>query len=342
MAHILVVGGGLSGCAAALELADRGQDVTILEKDGRIGGKVRDFGCKASEKCNHCGVCLAAGLWEKALRHDRIRVLTRARLIDVSGGPGDFTAVYDHPAGRAALSGISAVVVAIGYEAAAQKSPGSLERSGGNVITGLELEKLLAGRCGAGALPAGCASVAFLQCIGSRDVKEKALYCSRVCCGYATRAAKALKFYDPKLSIVIFYMDLQAVEPGYYEGLERQGVEFVRCRPIRIRPGERAAVVYEHPETGALTAREFDLIVLSEGIHPAADAEQVAEFLPLGLDERGFLRSLRPEALTKVYLAGCAGGPKRIEEAYGDAVATAARVAEDLGRSAPAGREGSA
>jgi len=336
MAHILILGGGLSGCSAALELAERGHSVTVLEKAGQIGGKVREFGCKASAQCNHCGVCLSAGLWDAVSHHDNIQIHTNSRLVDISGGLGDFTAMYDHPAGRAAIAGISAVIVAIGFEGGAEKSLGNLELDAGeNVIRGLQLEKLLAGRTGARILPDEAPSVAFLQCFGSRDVKEKAYYCSRVCCGYATRAAKAIRHCHPKSAITIFYMDLQQVEPGqYYDDMAREGMEFIRCRPVRIRGGASATVTYEHPATGAVVTREFDLVVLSEGIHPPADAGRIAEICGLNVDERGFLRSVRAGEATGIYLAGCAGGPARIEEAYSGAIAVAGQLLEDLDRQA--------
>jgi heterodisulfide reductase subunit A len=239
MAHILVIGGGISGCTAAQELARRGQQVTILEKSERIGGKAREFGCKASDVCNNCGVCLAGGLWEDVESHSGISVLTSANIVDVAGCKGDFTAVYDSPKGRKTLNGISAIVVAAGFERACARSFASLEfNSSDGIISGFELEKLIAGRTKNIILPNKCTSVAFLQCIGSRDIQGKALYCSRVCCAYATRAAKVLKYVYPGIQITFFHMDLQYIRQGsYYEEMNKAGIEFIRCKPVMIPRG---------------------------------------------------------------------------------------------------------
>ncbi len=332
MAHILVIGGGLSGCAAALELAAGGQDVIIIEKAPRIGGKVFEFGCKASEGCNNCGVCLTGGLWESVEHNDRIQVLTDTRITDAAGGKGDFCVAFEGPKGRGLISEISAVIVAIGFERAGGASFSNLQLEGtSNVISGFELEKIMLGRKKESVLPENYSSIAFIQCFGSRDVQEKAFYCSRVCCAYSTRMAKVLKHCYPELKITFFYMDMQYVKQGkYYEEMRQEGIEFIRCRPVMIKGGAPASVFYEHPETGETAEGKFGLVVLSEGIHPPCDAEVVAELFMLGVGEGGFLKYVREGKETGVYLAGCASGPKRIEESYSEAVATAGQLLCEL------------
>jgi heterodisulfide reductase subunit A len=126
-------------------------------------------------------------------------------------------------------------------------------------------------------------------------------------------------------------MDLQYVEAGqYYELLVKEGFEFIRCRPVKVRSGEHPKVVYENPETGQVVEREFDLVVLSEGIHPPKDAEQIFELCALGVDEKGFLRSIRDGSKTGIYIAGCACGPKRIEETYTESLTVARQVLADM------------
>lgn len=332
MSHILVLGGGIAGCAAALELARRGCGVTLLEKEDEIGGKVRAYGCKAAQSCQNCGVCLSGGLWDAVLKHPGIRVITGAHLVDITGTAGCFRAVAEGPRGRVVLEGISRVLAAVGFEAAGERSLANLELpSREGVITGTQLERLLSRRASGNLLPGAPRSVAFLSCFGSRDVKEKALYCSRVCCVYAARAARALKHACPDIEITFFYMDLQRVENGPdYEEMARQGFAYLRTRPVQIEGGRPAAVRYEDPATGGVRRQEFDLVVLAEGIHPPADAEQLSELLGLDLDARGFLACVQDSARTGVYLAGCAGGPKRIEEVYAEALAVAGRIADSL------------
>lgn len=332
MAHVLVIGGGLSGCTAALELANRGQNVTIIEKTGNIGGKVREYGCKSAENCKNCGVCLAGGLWEGVENNRGIEIMTNSRLVDVTGSKGKYKVILKSPEGCNTLTDISSIIVSAGFERSTSKSYGNLEFiDSENIISGFELEKFISNRDREGIIPEAHSRIAFIQCFGSRDVQEKALYCSRVCCAYSTRAARALKHCYPDAQISFYYMDLQYVEANqYFDVLTREGFEFIKCRPVKIKTGKPAKVLYEQPGMGAVVEREFDLVVLSEGIHPPADAELIAELCVLGTDEKGFLRYVRDSAKTGIYIAGCASGPKRIEEVYTESLAVARQLLNEI------------
>lgn len=332
MAHVLIVGGGLSGCTASLELAKNGQKVTIIEKAENIGGKVLEFGCKSTENCKNCGVCLAGGLWEAVESNSSIEIVKSSRLVDVNGSKGGFKVTLKSSGGYRIIEKISSIIISIGFERSASESFGNLELAYcENIITGFQLEKLIAGRGRAGIIPGEPSNIAFIQCFGSRDLQEKADYCSRVCCAYSTRAARTVKHYNPCSKISFFYMDLQYVEAGqYYDLLVKEGFEFIKSRPVKIMPGEHPKVVYEIPESGQVVEREFDLIVLSEGIHPPKDAEHISELCTLDVDDKGFLKAVNDGSKTGIYIAGCASGPKRIEEAYAESLAVARQVLSDI------------
>lgn len=78
--RVVVVGGGIAGAAAAERLAGAGVDVTLVERQPRIGGQVAQMGCKAAGVCLRCNVCVAVDVFKAVLRSPRIEVLTRARL----------------------------------------------------------------------------------------------------------------------------------------------------------------------------------------------------------------------------------------------------------------------
>jgi len=328
MSQALIIGGGLAGCTAALEIADGGFNVTLLEKTGRIGGKVRNYGCKATSRCNNCGLCLAGDLWDRIEHHEKIRILTEVDLKDVMGSKGDFKVVIRNKDGAGTLSGITAIVVSIGFDEFSSISSGSLEYNPEKgIISGYDMEKLIARRGKTGIFSEPPMSVAFVQCYGSRDVQEKTPYCSRVCCGYSTRAARVLRQYCPETKIVFFYMDLQRVEEGnYFETLVNDNIEFVRCRPVKIISGKIARIAYEQPGVSGIIEREFDLIVLSEGIHPSCDTDRIAELFMLGIDKNGFLKYVKDGDNTGIYLIGCASGPKKIEEVRSEALTTAREI----------------
>ena len=382
MSHVFIIGAGVSGCTAAYNLAECGVNVTLVEKEHTIGGRVRSYGCKAVEKCQNCGVCLTGGLWKKVAEHQKIRVLTDATVNDVSGNPGDFIVTVSsidnprhcapppsvevgNPSSNSQLStsnsqlltsnsqlstlnsqlltsnsqlppscqqvfdNVTAIVVCTGFESQSSGLSSHLHISGTDgLMTGSELEEQMLGRTGKELFANAPNSVAFVQCLGSRDQNEGGLYCSRVCCSYSTRAAKVIRSYYPDCEIVFYYMELQSVEHGdYFKGLRELGIEFVKCRPIKITGGKPVIVEYDDPKTG-ITNREFDLVVLSDGIHEGADNERLAEVCKLGQDEDGFLRSVGTDC--GVYVAGCVRAPMKIDEAYADAIAVAGKVLESI------------
>lgn len=329
MAHIMVIGGGLSGSAAALELASEGQRVTLIEKSADIGGKVKEYGCKSAEKCLNCGVCLSGGLWEAVRNNPSISILTNTEIIDLIGKRGDFKAVLSGPPGLSTIDDLSDIVVATGFERPSDKSFSNIEADGANIISGYELERMLSKR---NSLNIPFSSIAFLQCFGSRDISEKAMYCSRVCCAYAMRSARALKYIKPDLKITFFYMDQQFIEEGFYERMAAEGFEFIRSRPVSVKKGNPASVVFEDAAEKRLIERGYDIVVLSEGIHPASDTRRLSEILTLGTDERGFLREISDGELSGIYIAGCASGPKRIEEAYSEAITVSRRILDGISK----------
>ena len=327
MTHVMVLGGGLSGSVAAEELAANGVKVTIVEKSAQIGGKVRDYGCKATDKCNNCGVCLVGGLWEKVEKNPGIDIVSDAKLVDLTGKAGDFSAAVKTREGLRYINGIGSILVATGFEEPPMLG-GHLQVDGTEgVVRGLALEKLCGQRTKEAFFARAPERVAFIQCVGSRDKKEDSLYCSRVCCSYSTRAAKVIRHYYPDCAITFFYMEMQAVSGGdYYKSLEDKGMTFIKCRPLKVRGGNPVRIEYEDPASGEIIERAFDYVMLSDGIHPPRDAERLAEICGLGQDPTGFFKSVGNAVDTGVYIAGCAKGPGKIEEVYADALAVARQM----------------
>ena len=343
---MLVIGGGVAGCNVARILADRGVDVTLVEKSEDIGGRVRSYGCKAFDKCLNCGVCLTASMWDKILKHPKVRIITKSEVKDITGAPGEFAAVIESAGVKHRLDGIEAIVVSTGFESLSSgiSSHLHIEVTAGNtdpdtahygitqfdrqlpagLITGTQLEEIVLKRTGTAIFESAPRSVAFIQCLGSRDKNEGGLYCSRVCCSYSTRAAKLIRNYYPQCDIVFFYMELQNVESGdYYSGLLDMGMEFIKCRPSKIVCGETAVIEYDDPGSG-IKSKQFDLVVLSDGVHAGADNDRLAEICILDQNEDGFLKAVCSDS--GIFVAGCARAPMKIDEAYADSVSVAGSI----------------
>jgi len=345
LGHVLVIGAGVSGCTVAGTLADQGVEVTLVEKAHDIGGRVRSYGCKAVDKCQNCGVCLTGGLWDKVLNHQGISVFVDAVIEDITGIPGDFrvriTCGDSSSIEARTFEDINAVVVCTGFESQSSGLSAHLHiEDVKGLITGTKLEELMLERTGtklfesipgfetSHGISSAPSSIAFIQCLGSRDDNEGGLYCSRVCCSYSTRAAKVIRSYYPECEIVFFYMELQNVEAGnYFAGLRELGMEFIKCRPLKISSGTPITIEYDDPASG-ITSREFDLVVLSDGIHAGVDNGRLAEVCRLGQDKDGFLRAVG--TVSGIFVTGCARAPMKIDEAYADALTISGEILASL------------
>ncbi|MDX9834684.1 MAG: FAD-dependent oxidoreductase, partial [Desulfobulbus sp.] len=85
---VMIIGGGISGMQAALDLADSGYFVHLVEKTGAIGGAMPQY--NKVFPTNDCAMCIIAPKLVECGRHPNIRILTLASVIDISGQAGDF------------------------------------------------------------------------------------------------------------------------------------------------------------------------------------------------------------------------------------------------------------
>ncbi len=205
------------------------------------------------------------------------------------------------------------------------------------VMTGLELESILrADSFDAGEADKAIRSVAFVQCVGSRDPKIGHNYCSRVCCGYALRLARLMRRRFPAIDPAMFYMDIQTFDRDFERRLEaaRQEVRLIRAIPKEVRTGPdwKPEVTYHGPNDERIV-ESFDLVVLSVGISPDPALAGLAELLQVSSNQDGFF-GLDGESVSAgsagVFVAGAVQGPKSIEESVSHAIRTAGEVASFL------------
>ena len=215
-----------------------------------------------------------------------------------------------------------------------------------NVITSLQFERILSAsgpHQGHVLRPSDLAEpkrVAWIQCVGSRDVQSGNEYCSGVCCMYAIKEAIMAVDHVPGLKATIFYNDIRAYGKGfeaYYEGAKKNyGVQFKRgiISTVKQRQQTKNLVLSYVREDGQVTAEEFDLVVLSVGLRPSASAARLAEVVGVERDRFGFCRtgSLAPSRTSKegIFVAGTFAAPIDIPETVMTASAAAALAGESL------------
>jgi len=176
--------------------------------------------------------------------------------------------------------------------------------------------------------------IAWIQCVGSRNVKYERNYCSGVCCMYAIKEAVIAKEHSHNpVDTTIFYMDMRT--PGkdfekYYDNAKAQGVKFVRSRiyeVVEAKDGSGDAVIRYATEDGRLETEQFDLVVLSVGLEPKDSAKELAKALDLKVNKFGFAE-LEPltgvnTSREGVFAAGVFSGPRDIPETVMQASAAA-------------------
>jgi heterodisulfide reductase subunit A len=220
-----------------------------------------------------------------------------------------------------------------------------------NVITSLELERLLCAsgptgghliRPSDGKIPR---TIAFIQCVGSRDRRFGTTYCSSICCKYSVKDAVLIKEHEPNTTVSIFYIDMRAFGRGFQEFVNRAkseyGVRFVRSSPGEILEDpatKNLRIWYEDTIAGRIENAELDLVVLCPALVPSKGSGDLAKVLGAGVDQYGFFKASDPitspvdTTAQGIFMCGYALGPKTgdIPDSIMQGSATAARVAEVL------------
>ena len=214
-----------------------------------------------------------------------------------------------------------------------------------NVITSIELERILSPggpsygeliRPSDGRTPA---SIAFLQCIGSRDSRRD--YCSSACCMFAVKEATLIKQKWPQADVHIFFMDMRAFGKGYHRYYEHArdalGVQFTRCRVpvVKEDPRNHDLMLTVASEDDRPVRRQFEMVVLSVGQTPAPEFNELCQVLGVETNRWGFCQtrslSLVETSREGIYICGSAGGPKDIADTMVEAGAAAGEAAKWLG-----------
>ena len=330
----LVVGGGIAGMNAALELADQGISTYVLDKQERLGGYAVHL--NKTWEGDEVEPYLQR-LCDRVLQHENINVLLNAEIADVKGFVGNFITTVQLQESKQEIEH-GAVVLATGAQPyqTDEYCYGQSDR----ITLWHELEHLFEKDP---ACLEESEAVAFIQCVGSREAERP--YCSRICCTASVQQAIHLKTQKPDLNVYIFYRDMRTygLRERLFQKARQLGVIFVRYsvdeKPVvkKTQKGgkEKLEIIARDPIIDRPIAFYVDYLNLYTAIIPERQTALANAFkLPINTD--GFFMEahakLRPVEFSTdgAFVCGLAHYPKPIEESILQARAAAGRAANVL------------
>ena len=337
----LVVGGGLAGMTASLQLAQQGYEVDLIEKEKELGGNLREsfYTLRGSNPKDFLNKLI-----QQVKNSGSIHLYTEAEVLGFEKKNGHYrTKIRHQNVGDSTLReekilDHGALILATGGKEIIPKE--YLYGEDSRVITQRQLEKMIhLDDKGLKDLH----SMVMIQCVGSRD--EEHPYCSRICCGHAVKNALKLKEKDPNINIYVLYRDVRTYGfyETYYHEARGKGVIFVRYdlenKPqVSLQDGNLQVSLFDPAMNNSITL-PADRIVLSTGIEPN-DHHELARIFDVDLNPDGFFMEANPKSapLDSVdrgkFFCGLCHSPNYIEDAISQGNAAAARAAALLSKEA--------
>ncbi|MEA3488653.1 MAG: FAD-dependent oxidoreductase [Euryarchaeota archaeon] len=322
---IAVIGGGVAGITAALDLANSGYKVYLVEKNAELGGKMAELA--------ECQMGLSPYI-AKVNNHPNIELMLSSELESLSGSAGNF---------KLKVSGktvdAESVVLAPGYDVF-DEIPKSYGFGSPDVVPSLDFEGILKGATvsGSGGLvrPSDGKPVkklGFIKCVGSRCVENE--ICSTACCGYTAKELWVVKERYPDIDVYVFYMDVRVFGKDVdlvAELKDKYGVHYIRSRTPEVIPeGNALTVRFENVAKGTIDKLELDMVVLAVGLLPSKTLGRLAEITGVKTDKYGYvdtnITSPLETSVPGVFACGTATAPMKVRESVGLASGAALKAA---------------
>jgi len=327
----LVIGGGISGMTSALNLAESGYKVNLVQKTDSLGGMAKRIyrGFRGEDVQSVLNELMA-----KVYQNPLIKTHLSSDIIKVSGYAGNFVSTLSD--GKKIKHGIAIIAIWGQEYKPTEYLYGQCER----VMTCLELDEALDKNDDR---VNKSKTIVLINCVGSRTPERQ--YCSRVCCHKAINLVLKIKNNFPETNIFVLYRDIRTygfLEDKYREARSR-GVIFVRYnkqeKPVVEKKADGGINVtfIDHVLQQPIEVKA-DLIGLAAAILPPADNTKLSRLYRAPLNEDGFFleahMKLRPVDSTSrgIFLAGTVHGPKNLEKNIIQAKAAAVRAARILNK----------
>ncbi|KYK22370.1 hypothetical protein AYK21_00075 [Thermoplasmatales archaeon SG8-52-2] len=331
----LIIGGGVSGMKAALALADMGIKSIIVEKDSKLGGRLKNLhsmfpsDTKAEDIINP--------MIQKINNNKKIEVMTDSELSDLEGYIGNYKGKIKQKGKQKEIE-FGTIIVATGFKEIDMKGKYQYGKNF-NIMTQTELETKLKNND-----LKEPKNVVIVNCAGAMD-KERP-YCCRVGCGVSIKNAKLIAQKYPKSKIYLLYRDMRVFgkdeEEYYADVLKNYHVTAIRY------PGDKKPEVIldkKNPKNGPFTIKVYDdilneemtlpadLVVLTANTEGGVETEKLKNMLKVPVDSAGFFiethAKIKPLdfSTSGVYMCGAAHYPKNLVDSIAQAEGAASRAA---------------
>ena len=338
----LVIGGGISGMAAALEIANAGKKVYLVEKTDRLGGQVAKFDLTFPHLSS--ARQLIRPFIQRSENHPNIDVFLNAEIREVTGYIGNFKSTVETADGENIELKFGNIIAATGLK---PFDPSKIDEYGygrfPDVITSLEFEEMLANGHLLTKYGKEPRNIAIIHCVGSRNKKYHA-YCSRTCCMAALKYVHEIRACLPSANIFEIYSDMRAYGKGheeFYALTTHKQIIFLMYDQKEALPVIRQAnrnddcnMVIEMNEklSGESIEVPVDMVILMVNMEAHDNVKEVVRAIGVSLCGNQFFiekhPKLDPVATTtgSVFIVGTCQGPKDIPDSVAQARAAAARI----------------
>lgn len=338
----LVIGGGISGISSALEIADAGKKVFLVEKTGKLGGYATQL--DLTYPYMFSAAQMINPIINRTKNHANIEVFKNTEIEEIFGYVGNFETTISTNEGNDLKLQFGNIVIATGLKPFNPQIIDNYKYGKiPDVITSLEFEEMLKSGCIETKSGKEPKNIAIIHCVGSRN-SENHEYCSRTCCMSALKYANQIRSALPDTNIFDLYSDMRAFGKGceeLYTKTSRKNVMFLMFDQRKGQPVINSVngkynfnmlIEMDEQLSGEKIKVPADLVILMVAMEAHPDAKKISHAAGVSMCGNDFFiekhPKLDPVATTSdgVYIVGTCQSPKDIPDSIAQAKAAAARI----------------
>ena len=336
----LIIGGGISGITAALNISHQGFETIIVEKEDRLGGNL-----------NHLNLIYpahhkASEFLDKKIKelysNDKAKIYLNSTLKELEGSIGNYKVKIVNKEHTHEVN-VGIIILATGSQEFKPFGLFQYNMENKNVITQSELEERLKQENTEWLNDID--HITTIMCVNSRQEGGYS-YCSNICCSNTIKNINIVKELKPDLEVVVLFRELHIAKKEFEEYASNR-TKIASYLKYSVDNKPKTTKVSENPEKYDIEVRSItdpdeiieyktDLIILSTPMIPPNGIQKLATELKIPIDENGFFieahKKLRPLDFTThgIFVCGCAQWPKNIQDSISEANAAAGRASRFL------------